>query len=141
VSRTSKITLVLLVLLGASVLAAAWSLGFGHNSIISNTARWILRSRQYKAEVLAQPNPTGEQLKHIEWDAWGWGGQDTQVYLVFDPTDSLSEAAKSRHPGRYKGLPCEVFRVRQLESQWYTVQFYTDDWWGRHNALNCTGSD
>jgi hypothetical protein len=133
--------LVLLVLLGPGVLAAAWSLGFGHNSTISNTARWIFRSRQYKAEVLARPNPTSEQLKHIEWDGWGWAGQDTQVYLVFDPTDSLSEAAKSRHPGKYKGLPCEVFRVRQLESQWYTVQFYTDEWWGRHNALNCTGSD
>jgi hypothetical protein len=26
-----------------------------------------------------------------------------------------------------------------MEKNWYAVQFYTDEWWGRHNALNCTG--
>ena len=101
----------------------------------------MFRSRQYKAEVLALPASTTDQLKHIEWDGWGWAEQDTQVYLVFDPTDSLSQAARSHHPGNYKGLPCEVFLVRRLESHWYTVQFYTDEWWGRRNALNCAGSD
>jgi hypothetical protein len=90
---------------------------------------------------LAQPQPTHGELKHVEWDGWGWGGQDTTVYLVFDPADLLSQAASSHHPGKYNGIPCEVFLVRRLESQWYTVQFYTDEWWGQRNALNCTGSD
>jgi len=79
-------------------------------------------------------------LKHIEWDGWGWGGQDTTVYLVFDPTNSLSAAAKVGQPGKFSGIPCEVFLVHRLESQWYTVQFYTNEFWGRRNALNCAGS-
>jgi hypothetical protein len=112
----------------------------GHNSVISNTARWGVESRQYKAQVLAQPESTTGLLRHIEWDGWGWAGQDTTVYLVFDPTDALSNAASSNRPGKYKGLPCEVFLVRRLENQWYTVQFYTNEWWGRRNDLDCTGS-
>lgn len=53
-----------------------------------NYARWQVWSRSYKAEVLAQPNSAIEELKHIEWDGWGWAGMGTTVYLVFDPTDS-----------------------------------------------------
>jgi len=59
------------------------------------------------------------------------------VFLVFDPTDSLSAAAKSHSPGKFKGIPCEVPLVRRLESHWYTVRFYTDEYWGRRNALDC----
>jgi hypothetical protein len=141
VSRTLKNLLLVVALLGRTALAGAWWLGIGHNSVISNTARWAVWSRQYKAQVLARPPSTAGPLKHIEWDGWGWAGQDTTVYLVFDPTDALYPAASGHHPGKYKGLPCEVFLVRRLESHWYTVQFYTDEWWGRHNDLNCTGSD
>ncbi len=96
-----------------------------------NYARWLVWSRSYKAEVLAQPNLANEELKHIEWDAWGWAGMDTTVYLVFDPTDSLSQAASNRQPGKYSGIPCEVFLVRRLESHWYTVWFYTNYEWGQ----------
>jgi hypothetical protein len=46
----------------------------------------------------------------------GVGGQDTTVYLVFDPTDLLSQAASSHQPEKDSGIPCEVFLVRQLES-------------------------
>src|SRR6202035_4018692 len=95
----------------------------------SDTARWLARSRYYKSEVLAQPTAVGE-LKHIEWDGWGGAGQDTTVYLVYDPTDSLVAAARDQKPGKFNGVPCEVFRVRRLESKWYTVQFYTDELWG-----------
>jgi hypothetical protein len=76
-------------------------------------------------------------LRHIEWDGWGWAGMDTTVFLVFDPADSLSTAAKSHQPGKYNGLPCEVSRVRRLRSHWYNVQFYTDEYWDRRNALDC----
>ena len=105
----------------------------------SDAAKWLAKSQNYKSEVLAQPTAIGE-LKHIEWDGWGWAGQDTTVYLVFDPTDSLSVAAKRQLPGKFSGLPCEVFLVRRLENHWYTVQFYTNEFWGRRGALNCTGS-
>jgi hypothetical protein len=62
-------------------------------------------------------------------DGWGFAGSDTVVYVVFDPTNSLAGAAKSRAPGKFKGIPCEVSRVRRLESQWYSVVFYTDTDW------------
>ena len=61
---------------------------------------------------------------------WGFpGAGDTTVYLVFDPNNSLAAAAHSHAPGKYNGLPCEVFKVRRLEIHWYTVQFYTDTAW------------
>jgi hypothetical protein len=117
---------VLLILMASVVLHPM----FGYPRPI-NYARWLVWSRSYKAEVLAQPNSANEQLKHIEWDGWGWGGMDTTVYLVFDPTDSLSQAASSRQPGKYGGMPCEVFLVRRLERNWYTVWFYTSYDWGQ----------
>jgi hypothetical protein len=93
------------------------------------TLRWLLWAHRYKAELLAAPDSANGELKHIEWDGWGWGGQDTVVYLVFDPTDALSTAAKGRSPGRMRGIPCEVFRVQRLESRWYAVAFYTNTDW------------
>ena len=57
------------------------------------------------------------------------GRNDTTIYLVFDPTDALVDAASSGLAGKYTGIPCDVYRVRRLESHWYTVQFYTDSDW------------
>jgi hypothetical protein len=119
------------------------SLSFAlHNNCraIRNTARWSLWADDYKAQVLKQPDSANEEFKHIEWDGWGFpGAGDTTVYLVFDPADSLLPAAIRKQAGQYRGLPCEVFQVHRLERQWYTVQFYTDEWWRRKNALNCIG--
>jgi hypothetical protein len=99
--------------------------------------RWQLWSHQYKAELLAQPTPAKSELKHVEWDGWGFvPSGNNVVYLVFDPTDSLAYAAKARAPGRFNGLPCEVPLVRRLERQWYSVRFYTDEEWGQ-----CSYSD
>jgi hypothetical protein len=56
-------------------------------------------------------------LKHVEWESSGWGPiGPTIVYLVFDPADSLSAAAKSHQAGKFSGIPCEVPRVQRLES-------------------------
>ena len=77
--------------------------------------RWLWSSKTYKAQVLAQPVPANGDLRHIEWDGWGFAGSDTVVYLVFDPTDSLATAASSHGPGNFKGIPCEVPEVRRLE--------------------------
>jgi len=91
--------------------------------------RWLLRSRHYKRELLAAPDPERPEFKHIEWDGWGYAGADTTVYVVFDPTDSLSAPAKAHSPARFRGLPCEVPMVIRLESHWYSVVFYTNaDW-------------
>lgn len=92
-------------------------------------ARWLFSSAKYKAEVLAQPPEKNGALRHSEWDGWGWAGQDTTVYLVFDPNNTLAQAARVNRPGRYPGIPCEVPSVRKLASRWYTVLFYTNTDW------------
>lgn len=92
--------------------------------------RWLLWSHRFKAEVLAQQAPAKAEFRHMEWDGSGFAGMDNTVYLVFDPTDSLSAAARSHSPGKFSGIPCEVPRVRRLERQWYSVQFYTNEVWG-----------
>jgi hypothetical protein len=51
------------------------------------------------------------------------------LVLVFDPTDSLASASKTRKSGKFSGLPFDVDPVPRLENEWYAVQFYTDaDW-------------
>ena len=115
------------ILISAALVVSAPLSG---NLSVVNAARWLILSGRYKSRVLAQPAWAG-QMKHIEWDRWGWGGQDTTVYLVFDPTDSLSAAASSRKPGKFNGITCEVVLVRRMERQWYTAQFYADEYWSR----------
>jgi hypothetical protein len=56
---------------------------------------------------------------------------DTTVYLVFDPTDSLSAAARIHMAGKFIGIPCEVWAVRRLDRQWYAAYFYTNEGWGQ----------
>ena len=102
-------------------------------SALQTEARWLLSSRHYKSYLLSRPAPPGEALKHMEWDAWGWGGENTTAYLVFDPSDSLSLATASHNPGKFAGIPCSVPKVSRLESQWYVVTFYTNQEWGRCN--------
>jgi hypothetical protein len=101
---------------------------------LRSEARWLFSSRHYKAQVLAEPVPTNGELRHVIWDGWGFAGVAvTDVYLVFDPNDSLSAAAKSHSPGKFSGIPCEVNRVHRLESHYYTVFFYSDTSWGHCN--------
>ncbi|MGB8543659.1 MAG: hypothetical protein WCD49_18670 [Candidatus Acidiferrales bacterium] len=101
-----------------------------HPFELHETAKWSMRSQYYKSEVLARPESTTE-LKHIEWDMSGFAGiANNTVYLVFDPADTLSTAAKSREPGKFDGIPCKARLVRRLESHWYGVLFYTDEYWG-----------
>ncbi len=112
----------------ATVFVVAAAFAWNSHTISSNV-RWFASSRGYKAEVLAQSSVKG-QLKHIEWD--GAGGApvgDWTVYLVFDPTDSLSAAARSRASGKFNGIPCDVDEVRRLESHWYTVTLAMNEWW------------
>lgn len=102
---------------------------------VRTTTRWLIWSRKYKAEVLAQPAPANGELRHIEWESSGWAGMDTTVFLIYDPTDSLLVAAKTSEAGEFNGIPCEVAQVRQLESHWYIAifGFYVDeDWRGCH---------
>jgi hypothetical protein len=105
-------------------------------SAVRTAARWFVWSHDYKAQVLAQPASAKGELKHIDWDGWGMLAQNTYVFLVFDPTDSLSLAAMTHQPGKFNGIPCEVLLVPRLESRWYSVRFYTGEYWGQRNALD-----
>ncbi len=123
----------LAALLMLAVFCAASLLLFRASDAMRTTGRWLAQSKRYKAAVLTQPSLNGD-LRHVEWDGWGFAGTgDTTEYLVFDPEDSLAGAAKSHSSGRFSGIPCEVPEVRRLESEWYTVRFYTDTVWDRCN--------
>jgi hypothetical protein len=123
-----------------SMLAILWAISTSlfvfdlrHPSAIRTAARWLVWSHEYKDKVLAQPTSANGDLKHIEWDGWGMFGQDTSVFLVFDPTDTLSTAAVRHQSGKFNGIPCEVPAVRRLEKHWYTVLFYTNQYWRQCN--------
>ena len=123
--------LTLLATLGAVwvVLSILFTYYVQDGSTVRTTTRWLVWSRNYKEKVFAVYAPTNGELRHVEWDGWGWGGEDTTVYLVFDPKDSLSSAALIRQPGKFEGIPCPVPQVSRLESQWYAVRFYTNENW------------
>jgi hypothetical protein len=111
------------VLLASSVLVLV---GYW-NEQARTTIRWVLWSGDYKTQMAKEP-PAGTYLRHFEWDGWGFAGAgDTTMYLVFDPQDTLSTRALG--PASLSGLPCKVYRVRRLETGWYTVLFYTDTDW------------
>jgi hypothetical protein len=116
-----------------SMLAVFWIFSFAlfiNHYTIRNNMRWLLGSRRYKTEVLTQSAPPNGELKHVEWDGWGFpGAGNTYVYLVFDPSDSLAAAAKKHEPGKFDGIPCKVLRVSRLEDRWYAVLFYTGQAW------------
>jgi hypothetical protein len=139
VVRKRQHVLMALSIFGAYVaVTAVFFIAYGQ---LRPILRWTLWSHRYKTELLAQAAPANGELKHVEWESSGWGPiGPTIVYLVFDPTDSLSEAAKSHRPGRFSGIPCEVPRVQRLESHWYAVTFYTEESWGERNRLDCNGS-
>jgi hypothetical protein len=140
VFRKRQDVLMALAIFGAYVaVTAVFFVGYGE---LRPILRWSLWSQRYKSELLAQATPaSGQQLKHVEWERSGWGPVGpTIVYLVFDPTDSLSVAAKSHRAGRFSGIPCEVPRVQRLEGHWYAVTFYTEESWGERNRLDCTGA-
>ncbi len=117
----------------SAVAVALFAFGLAHPVAIRTAVRWMIGSSAHKAQVLAQAPPQNGEFQHIDWDGWGMFAQDTTVYLVFDPIDALSAAARSHQPGEFNGIPCKVQRVSRLESHWYTVLFYTDETWGHCN--------
>jgi len=111
----------------AIFLVGSW-IFFRVSDDVRTTARWLIESRMFKNNILAQHEVRGE-LKHAKWDGWGFAGMDTTVYLVFDPDDSLAADSTKDAPGKYAGIPCEVPTVRRLERRWYAVQFYSNTDW------------
>lgn len=117
-------------LLGAILVFCAMTWVLNKNSMtIRNAGRWRMDGKHYQKAVLAQPQIPGE-LKHVVWDKWGFPrAGNTTVYLVYDPGNSLAQAAANHASGKFAGLPCPVSLIRQLASQWYAVEFYTKQTW------------
>jgi hypothetical protein len=116
-------------IVGVIVLLTACWIAFDHLLLAKSRIRWLINSPSYKSSVIAEPVSANSTFKHIEWDGWGWAGQDTNVYLIFDPTDSFSNASGKEQPGALTGLPCAVWRVERLEPKWYYVVFFTNTTW------------
>jgi hypothetical protein len=118
-----------------AVLLSYWLISaviFRHFSQARDASRWLFQAKTYKARVLTLPVPSNGEFRHVEWEGWGFaGGGDTTVYLVVDPSDSLSKPAKDHLSGKFKGISCAVYRVHRLEKHWYTVAFYTGTSWGQ----------
>jgi hypothetical protein len=124
-SRPSVTALVAVLLLSVG-LAGALTL----SPSARTTLRWSIYSGHYKRQVAELPPPADGYLRHIEWDGWGFpGAGNTVVYLVLDPSNRLAAAAAAGKPGALPGLPCEVYKIRELDSSWYTASFYTDTDW------------
>jgi hypothetical protein len=110
---------------------AAWILLTTYHNDVRESLRWFAFSGHYKSEVLASPpSRTPSLLRHAQWDIWGFAADDSIVYVVFDPGDSLLSASRlTSRPIRAAGVPCPVARVQRLEPRWYSVTFFTNTNW------------
>jgi hypothetical protein len=107
-----------------AVLTASFFLNYTYPIGIRSAARWLIWSHDYKAEVLARPEPPNGELRNIEWDEGGMFAQNWSAFLVFDPTDSLAGPARSLRSCKLNGIPCsEVELVHRMDSHWYVVFF------------------
>lgn len=101
-----------------------------HMIDLHDSTRWVVLSQMYKKKVLALPEPADGQLKHTEWNTFGFAGiGDRVVYLAYDPKNFLLKASHTNEPGKFSGIPCTVPKVTKLESQWYLISFYVDTDW------------
>ena len=124
--RKRRRRIILLLLATVAFVATAGVLDVGGKSLRSYL-RWLLWSRRFKAEVLAQPAPSNGELRHMIWEETGFAGvANVTTYIAFDPSDALSNA---HLPGKVVGIPCTVLRALRLERHWYSVWFYTDETW------------
>ena len=107
----------------------AFSFRFPSTFVAYNDIIWLVQAGGDKAKVLAQPTSPNGKLKYIEWYGWGMAGQETSVFLVFDPTNALSESVVAHGPTKVPNTQCEVAYVQQLEKNWYAVLMYTNEDW------------
>jgi hypothetical protein len=114
----------------AAYLAVAWTLLTTNEYSLREKLRWSALANRYKVDVLASPRLDG-QLRHAVLDGWGFAGMDTDVYVVFDPTDSLLADSGRKPPVKALGIPCAFDSVHQMEPHWYSVHYFTNEQWDR----------
>jgi hypothetical protein len=92
-------------------------------------ARWLFLSKSFKREVLHLVADPKNGLRYEEWDGWGMAGQDTIVFLIYDPTDELGEGLRNSSSGQFAAIARHTWHWERLERCWYSVTFYTNDPW------------
>jgi hypothetical protein len=91
-------------------------------------ARWLIFSNTYKSQVLAQTITSQNDLRFVQWDGWGWAGMETNVYLIYDPSDKL-KVRTNRVPGKKSVEITEKSQfIQRLEHNWYSATLYTDEY-------------
>jgi len=129
IARRSLTVLAMLVVFGM-----VSYLSLRHFDDLRTKGRWMLLSRTYESQLLNQPSPANGDLRHMEWDGWGFvGAGETTVYLVYDPSDSLQAMTGIRRTQKPRGVPCAVYSISRLEQHWYSVQFFADTGWDSCN--------
>lgn len=82
---------------------------------------WMMWSRSYKSQVLAQPQEFAGQLRFIAWDGWGFAGSGTDVFLVYDEHDILRHPEEARTLAKASRLPCPTDSAIRLARHWYSI--------------------
>jgi len=104
--RKRRRQIILLLLAIVAFVAVAAVLDKGGESLRSYL-RWLLWSRRFKAEVLAQPSPRTGELRHMEWEATGFAGvANSTLYLVFDPSDAVANVTRQGRWYPLRGACC-----------------------------------
>jgi len=97
-------------------------------NVLRFETRWVF-TRSSSMNEMRTHLATQNGIKYFEWDTWGMAGQDTIVYLVYDPADRLRHPRKTAEGRTSSGLPHEVWQIWRLEPHWYSVVFYTNSCW------------
>jgi hypothetical protein len=91
-------------------------------------ARWLIASSSYKSQVIAQPITDPSGIRFIEWDGWGWAGMDTNVYLIYDPSDTLKFGAHKVQGKKSVEITEKAQFIQRLEHNWYSATLFTSEY-------------
>jgi hypothetical protein len=124
--RQIWIALIVIVIVIAAYVAVSASVLIGWSDARVD-GRWAILSPEFKAEAAHQGALPAGALLHFELDSWGFV-DDTDVYAVYDPTDSLVPTIV-KGDAHIPQLNCDVAWIRREERFWYAVMFYTATTW------------
>jgi hypothetical protein len=91
-------------------------------------ARWLISSASYKSQVLSQPAADPSGIRLIDWDGWGWAGSGTDVFLVYDPSDTLTSNNSQEKGKKSVEISKKAQFIQRLERNWYSATLYTNEY-------------
>ena len=91
-------------------------------------ARWLISSGSYKSQVLSQPAADPSGIRFSDWDGWGWAGSSTDVFLVYDPSDTLASKVSQAKGKKSVEIIEKAQFIQRLERNWYSATLYTNEY-------------